>query len=179
MGPGNVDARERIGMGRYIVNNCRAAQPSIHSGIYNEMRKVAGWMALGLVGMTAAGCGGSLVAAVYTKVSIEVDGSPTSATEMTITRRGADLDTETNPCTLTSQPDWCSRSFSQLRFNTQPSFTLYRVYVTNPSDESIVARVRIQRDGVDRRAYATVPAKSSKWFWELGTTTVALKNATE
>jgi hypothetical protein len=166
-------------MGSYIVNNSGPGRSSNQSGIYNEMRKVAGWLALGVAAMVSAGCGGSLVAAVYTKVSIEVDGSPTSATEMTITRRGSDLDVETNPCTLTSQPDWCSRSFSQLRFNAQPSFTLYRVYVTNPSDESIVARVRIQRDGVDRRAYATVPAKSSKWFWELGTTTVALKNATE
>jgi hypothetical protein len=143
------------------------------------MRKVVGWMALGLVGTIAAGCGGSLIPVVTTKVSIEVDGSPTSATELIITRTGKEVDAETNPCTLGSQPDWCSRSFSQLRFNIQPSYTLYRVYVSNPSDTAIVARVRVQRDGVDRRAYATVPAKSSKWFWELGTATVALKNATE
>jgi len=120
-----------------------------------------------------------LVPAVYTKVSLEVDGSPTSATELVITRRGNEVAEEANPCTLGAQPDWCTRSFSELRFDVNPSYTLYRVYVSNPSDAAILARVRIKRDGVDRRAYASVPAKSSRWFWELGTETVALKNASE
>jgi len=149
------------------------------------MRK--GWICListlALLALLAlGGCGGgaTFVEPVPTRVSLEVEGGSIDNVTMIVTRKGsAPNTTGQSQCTLESQPDWCNRAFQELRFDVQPSQTLYRVYVANNGAQSIQARVRLEKEGADKRAFATVPAGQSRWFWEIGIETAEVKNAVE
>ncbi|RYG48204.1 hypothetical protein EON79_05190 [bacterium] len=106
------------------------------------------------------GCGGtgSLEKAVPFRATLEA-GTGDNVT-MIVTRSNR-LPGEGTECRLEqTNPDWCSANFQTLRYNVQPSYTLYRVYVRNLSTTgSAAARVSIQKDGEGKgTATATIPA---------------------
>ncbi|RYG75229.1 hypothetical protein EON80_01335 [bacterium] len=136
------------------------------------------WAAPALL-LFVLGCGGSgaFEKAVPFRATLEAGSGDTVTLIVTRSNRVPGAGPE---CQLAgTNPDWCSANFQTLRFDVQPSYTLYRVYVKNLSTTSSAsARVRIQKDGEDKGvATSTIPAGGSRWFWELGVDT--LKNKTE
>ena len=125
------------------------------------------------VGFSAAGCcGSSLVAAVPTSAIFTVSGS---GLEMFITR-DSQGPSYPNPCSSATLADWCtSPSVGEVKFDVNPSSTLYRVYVQNLGAVDRTASVRIIRKVVNETQTKAVPAGATVWFWELGTSTVKEK----
>lgn len=121
--------------------------------------------------LALSGCGGtSLVQAVPTTLNFATTDS--ANTQIVVTRSNR-VPGAGQQCTLSSQPEWCSNpSIQELRFDVQPSFTLYRVYVVNTSANDRVCSVRVTRKGTNETYQKVVPANSTVWFWELGIDTV-------
>ena len=122
--------------------------------------------------MLVAGCGGSgsLEQPVPTTVVFNTGG--VGGMEILVTRGNNDA-LVPNPCTLTSQPAWCTNpALGTLKFDVQPSYTLYRVYVKNTTASCQVASVRVTRKGTDKTLTKAIPAGSTIWFWEIGLDTV-------
>jgi hypothetical protein len=72
-----------------------------------------------------------------------------------------------------SQPTWCSSpAISELKFDVQPSYTLYHVYVRNSSASDRAASIRVIRRNVNEVHTKVIPAGQTVWFWELGIETV-------
>lgn len=118
-----------------------------------------------------SGCGGtSFVQPVPTTLNFATTDS--ASTRLVVTRNNR-LPGAGEECSLSMQPEWCSNpSIQELRFDVQPSFTLYRVYVVNTSPNDRVCSVRVTRKGVNETYQKVVAANSTVWFWELGIDTV-------
>jgi hypothetical protein len=118
-----------------------------------------------------SGCGGtSFVQAVPTTLNFATTDSANTQIVVTRSNRVPGAGQE---CTLSSQPEWCSNpSIQELRFEVQPSFTLYRAYVVNTSPNDRVCSIRVTRKGTNETYQKVVPANSTVWFWELGIDTV-------
>ncbi len=133
--------------------------------------------AIGLIAIvTGIGCGGggSLAKPVYTEVTLEVDGNKVGP-DLWITRDSRYWDDYNNPCTLDDPADWCTTSFNTNRFDVQPSYTTYRVFVRNfaNSDRFIRTTVRRKREDGDYDVYrSTLSLRANETLeaWDLGLT---------
>lgn len=135
------------------------------------------WVGLGVAVVAMTGCGGAaFVRPVPTEVSLEA--SSTAGLELIISRNSLGPDSA-DVCTLTSTREWCSQSINRLRFDVQPSFTLYRAYVRNTGTETRLVRVRVFRRDRTWSAFAEVRPGQTRWYWELGVQTVEVKDATQ
>jgi|GEM_PF-3495396 len=139
--------------------------------LHPRWRTSAAIAASALSVLALSGCGGtSLVQAVPTTLNFATTDS--ANTQIVVTRSNR-VPGAGQQCTLSAQPEWCSNpSIQELRFDVQPSFTLYRVYVVNTSANDRVCSVRVTRKGTNETYQKVVPANSTVWFWELGIDTV-------
>jgi len=145
------------------------------------MRRNVALLGLSAVIMGALGCGGggSIYKPIETSATLAVEGS--SSVQMLVTRNSKPVDTS-EQCSSASggQTSWCSApGFGELKFDVQPSFTLYRIYVRNSGGETVSAKVTVKNKNGNKSAIATLKAGETKWFWTLGVESFDVEEATE
>lgn len=121
---------------------------------------------LPLLALILAGCGGATATVENAFVNYETEGGPL---EVIVTRDSQMPDEAVQPCTLTSQPEWCGLSLQQFRFRVQPSYVLYRVYARAPASTGGVIRVRVRKGERFREVLTTVGPGATRLLFEIGT----------
>jgi hypothetical protein len=135
---------------------------------------------LGLAMAALFGCGGAGVMPVYNEVTLEVDGSRTGP-DLWITRNTKYWSDYDDPCQIDFPASWCTTSFNTTRFDVQPSYTTYRVFVRNFADADRLVRTTVRRRRDDGsydvyRSILTLGPKETREAWELGITFTKIIN---